>query len=103
MNYRGWRSKVIDITYGKERGKHGLEETLDRICSEAHDAFKEGYTTLVLMTEVDDKILPKANDEFHSKDELVKKYFKVSEYRMMKVLAKMGISTLASYKGAQIF
>lgn len=53
--------------------------------------------------QVDGKIPPKATGEFHSKDELVKKYFKASNYGMMKVLAKMGISTLASYKGAQIF
>ena len=53
--------------------------------------------------QVDGKIPPKASGEFHSKDELVKKYFKASNYGMMKVLAKMGISTLASYKGAQIF
>ncbi|XP_057452987.1 glutamate synthase [NADH], amyloplastic isoform X2 [Lotus japonicus] len=173
MDYRGWRSKVIDITYSKERGKRGLEEALDRICAEAHGAIKEGYTTLVLSDrafsrkrvavssllavgavhqhlvktlertrvalmiesaeprevhhfctlvgfgadaicpylsieaiwrlQVDGKIPPKANGVFHSKDELVKKYFKASHYGMMKVLAKMGISTLASYKGAQIF
>ncbi|KAK7377496.1 hypothetical protein VNO80_02921 [Phaseolus coccineus] len=173
MNYRGWHSKVIDITYSKERGKGGLEEALDRICAEAHDAISEGYTTLVLSDrafsrkriavssllavgavhqhlvktlertrvalivesaeprevhhfctlvgfgadaicpylaietiwrlQVDGKIPPKSSGEFHSKEELVKKYFKASNYGMMKVLAKMGISTLASYKGAQIF
>lgn len=48
MNYRGWRSKVLDITYSRDRGRKGLEETLDRICIEAHNAIKEGYTTLVL-------------------------------------------------------
>jgi len=48
MNYRGWRSKVIDITYSKECGKRGLDEALDRMCAEAHDAINEGYTTLVL-------------------------------------------------------
>lgn len=53
--------------------------------------------------QVDGKIPPKASGEFHSKEELVKRYFKASNYGMMKVLAKMGISTLASYKGAQIF
>ncbi|KAM7499761.1 hypothetical protein LguiA_024175 [Lonicera macranthoides] len=173
MNYRGWRSKVLDITYSKDRGSKGLEETLDRICSEARDAIKAGYTAVVLSDrafsskrvavssllaigavhhhlveklertrislivesaeprevhhfctlvgfgadaispylaieaiwrlQVDGKIPPKASGEFHSKDELVKKYFKASNYGMMKVLAKMGISTLASYKGAQIF
>ncbi|KAK1431855.1 hypothetical protein QVD17_08595 [Tagetes erecta] len=173
MNYRGWRSKVLDITYPKELGKKGLEETLDRICSQAHDAIKEGYTTLVLSDrafsskrvavssllavgavhhhlvkklertrvalmvesaeprevhhfctlvgfgvdaicpylaveaiwrlQVDGKIPPKSNGEFHTKEELVKKYYKASHYGMQKVLAKMGISTLASYKGAQIF
>jgi len=48
MNHRGWQSKVIDITYSKSRGKKGLEEALDRICAEAHDAIGDGYTTLVL-------------------------------------------------------
>ncbi|KAF8042872.1 hypothetical protein BT93_A1255 [Corymbia citriodora subsp. variegata] len=173
MNYIGWKSKFIDITYSKRRGRKGLEETLDRICAEASKAIKEGYKTLVLSDrafspervavssllavgavhhhlvrklertqvgliiesaeprevhhfctlvgfgadaicpylaveaiwrlQVDGKIPPKANGEFLSKDELVKKYFKASNYGMMKVLAKMGISTLASYKGAQIF
>ncbi|KAM7272776.1 hypothetical protein ACFE04_027439 [Oxalis oulophora] len=173
MNHRGWRSKVLDITYSKERGRTGLEETLDRICAEAHEAIKDGYTLLVLSDrayspdrvavssllavgavhhflvkklertqiglivesaeprevhhfctlvgfgadaicpylaieaiwrlQVDGKIPPKSNGQFQSKDELVKKYFKASNYGMMKVLAKMGISTLASYKGAQIF
>ncbi|KZV27579.1 glutamate synthase 1 [Dorcoceras hygrometricum] len=173
MHYRGWRSKVLDVTYSKDRGRKGLEETLDRICSEAHNAIKEGYTALVLSDrafstkrvavsslmaigavhhhlvkklertrvalivesaeprevhhfctlvgfgadaicpylaveaiwrlQVDGKIPPKSTGEFHSKDELVRKYFKASNYGMMKVLAKMGISTLASYKGAQIF
>ncbi|CAN1264108.1 Glutamate synthase 1 [NADH], chloroplastic [Linum perenne] len=173
MNYRGWRSKVLDITYSRDRGRKGLEETLDRICAEAHSAIKEGYTLLVLSDrdfsptrvavssllavgavhhhlvrrlertqvglivesaeprevhhfctlvgfgadaicpylaveaiwrlQVDGKIPPKSNGEFRSKNELVKKYFKASNYGMMKVLAKMGISTLASYKGAQIF
>lgn len=173
MNYRGWRSKVLDITYSKDSGKKGLEETLNRICYEAREAIKEGYTLLVLSDrafsskrvavssllavgavhhhlvkklertriglivesaeprevhhfctlvgfgadaicpylaieaiwrlQVDGKIQPKASGEFYLKDELVKKYFKASNYGMMKVLAKMGISTLASYKGAQIF
>ncbi|KAL2584576.1 hypothetical protein AAZV13_14G136700 [Glycine max] len=48
LNYKGWRSKVIDITYSKECGKRGLEEALDRICAEAHHGISEGYTTLVL-------------------------------------------------------
>ncbi|KAJ0971718.1 hypothetical protein J5N97_019677 [Dioscorea zingiberensis] len=173
MNYRGWRSKVLDITYSKGRGRKGLKETLDRICSEARDAIREGYTILVLSDrgfsservavssllavgavhqhlvstlertriglvvesaeprevhhfctlvgfgadaicpylaletiwrlQIDGKIPPKENGDFHSREELVKKYFKASNYGMMKVLAKMGISTLASYKGAQIF
>ncbi|PPR85687.1 hypothetical protein GOBAR_AA34999 [Gossypium barbadense] len=173
MNYRGWRSKVLDKTYSKDCGRKGLEETLNRICAGARDAIKEGYTLLVLSDrafsskrvavssllavgavhhhlvkklertrvglvvesaesrevhpfctvvgfgadaicpylaieaiwrlQVDGKIPLKTSGEFHSKDELVKKYFKASNYGMMKVLAKMGISTLASYKGAQIF
>ncbi|KAK8970096.1 hypothetical protein KSP40_PGU015015 [Platanthera guangdongensis] len=173
MNYRGWRSKILNITYPKKLGKRGLEETLNRICSEARSAIYEGYTTIVLSDrgfssdyvavssllavgavhqhlvstlertrvglvvesaeprevhhfctlvgfgadaicpylaieaiwrlQIDGKIRPNGNDEFHSQKELVKKYFKASNDGVMKVLAKMGISTLASYKGAQIF
>lgn len=48
MDYKGWRSKILDITYTKIKGRNGLEETLDRICKESHTAIQEGYTTLVL-------------------------------------------------------
>jgi glutamate synthase (NADPH/NADH) len=173
MNYRGWRSKVLDITYPKKSGRKGLEETLDRICAEAREAIRQGYTILVLSDrgfssdrvaassllavgavhqhlianlertriglliesaeprevhhfctlvgfgadaicpylaieaiwclQNDGKIPPNGDGQSYSKEELVKKYFYASNYGMMKVLAKMGISTLASYKGAQIF
>jgi glutamate synthase (NADPH/NADH) large chain len=36
-------------------------------------------------------------------DEVVRSYRKAIAKGMLKVMAKMGISTLASYKGAQIF
>ncbi|GJN18063.1 hypothetical protein PR202_gb05181 [Eleusine coracana subsp. coracana] len=173
MDYRGWRSKVLDITYPKKSGRKGLEKTLDRICAEAHEAVQMGYTVLVLsdrgfssdrvavssllavgavhqhlvvnhertriglMVESaeprevhhfctlvgfgadaicpylaidaiwclqnDGKIPPNSDGKPYRKEELVQKYFYASNYGMMKVLAKMGISTLASYKGAQIF
>ncbi len=47
--------------------------------------------------------MPKRDGKLHSRDEVLKKYFYASNSGMLKVLAKMGISTLASYKGAQIF
>ncbi|TYH57923.1 hypothetical protein ES332_D08G121000v1 [Gossypium tomentosum] len=127
MNYRGWRSKVLDITYSKYHGRKGLEETLNRICAEAQDAIKDGYSLLVLSDRVGlivESVEPREVHHFFTlvgfgadaicpylaieaiwrlQNELVKKYFKSSNYGMMKVLSKMGISTLASYKGAQIF
>ncbi|KAL6840593.1 hypothetical protein ACP4OV_029457 [Aristida adscensionis] len=48
MNYHGWRSKVLDITSPKKSGRKGLEETLDRICTEAREAIQKGYTILLL-------------------------------------------------------
>ncbi len=48
MTNRGWKTKTIDITYDRARGKAGLLETLDRICSEAEKAIDEGYTMVVL-------------------------------------------------------
>ncbi|XP_074564504.1 glutamate synthase 1 [NADH], chloroplastic-like [Curcuma longa] len=172
MDYRDWRSKVLDITYPKRHGRKGLQETLDKICSEAREAIHDGYTTIVLSDrgfssenvavssllavgavhqylistlerthiglivesaeprevhhfctlvgfgadaicpylaieaiwrlQIDGKI-PAKDGQVPSREGLVEQYFKASNYGMMKVIAKMGISTLASYKGAQIF
>ncbi|KAF0926247.1 hypothetical protein E2562_022075 [Oryza meyeriana var. granulata] len=173
MNYRGWRSKVLDITYPKKDGRIGLQQTLDKICAQAHEAIHEGYTILVLSDrgfssdrvaassllavgavhqhlvsnlertrigllvesaeprevhhfstligfgtdaicpylaieaiwrlQIDGRIPPNSDGKPYTQEQLVEKYFYASNYGMMKVLAKMGISTLASYKGAQIF
>ncbi len=43
------------------------------------------------------------SDEFESDDDVVYAYRKACAKGMLKVMAKMGISTLQSYKGAQIF
>lgn len=46
--HRGWRTKVIDITFPRSDGADGLEMALDRICAEARLAIADGYTVLVL-------------------------------------------------------
>jgi len=46
--HRGWRTKVIDITYPVEDGPGGLLKTLDRVNNEANTAAKNGYQLLVL-------------------------------------------------------
>lgn len=48
MKFRGWRSKVLDITYPKDYGRKGLERTLDNLCAQAREAIHDGYTILVL-------------------------------------------------------
>lgn len=53
--------------------------------------------------QIDGKIAPKKDGTLYTRDEIVQKFFYASNSGMLKVLAKMGISTLASYKGAQIF
>ncbi|KAL6610621.1 hypothetical protein ACP70R_040590 [Stipagrostis hirtigluma subsp. patula] len=173
MNFHGWRSKVLDITYPKKYGRKGLKQTLDKICAQARAAIREGYTILVLsdrgfspdrvpvssllavgavhqylvsnlertcvgllvdsaeprevhhfctligygadaicpylaieaiwQLQIDGKIPPNDIGQQYTQKLLVNKYFEASNYGIMKVLAKMGISTLASYKGAQIF
>jgi glutamate synthase (NADPH) large chain len=167
MDRRGWKTKTIDITYEKSLGKAGLPKTLDRICEEASNAIRDGYTIVVLS---DRNIGPKqvpvsmllacgavhhhlvkeakrtqigivletgeAREVHHfcllvgygadainpylafeslwqaSRDGLINdlddekivySYRKAVAKGMLKVMAKMGISTLASYKGAQIF
>ncbi|GBG81168.1 hypothetical protein CBR_g31844 [Chara braunii] len=173
MDYRGWRTKVVDITFPRQEGPAGLERTLARICAEATAAIADGFKMLVLSDrptsrdkvpvssllavgavhhhlvktlsrtrlglivesgeprEVhhfctlvgfgadaicpylameaiwslneDRKVPPKGDGSLRTKTELVAAYFKASNAGILKVLAKMGISTLASYKGAQIF
>ncbi len=170
MDYRGWRSREIDITFPKEQGVDGVRQTLQRICSEAEQAIRDGYSIAVLSdrgvsadrvpvstlmatgavhhylvknalrTQIGlvletgearevhhhcllvgygaDAINPymafealwKARreglcdpDEFGDDQSLVGAYRKGVAKGMLKVMAKMGISTLHSYKGAQIF
>jgi len=45
---RGWKTKVIDITWPRSAGPAGMVEALDRICAEAEAAVDEGYTLVVL-------------------------------------------------------
>ncbi len=170
MDYRGWRSKEIDITFYKEDGISGVRKTLDRICSETEQAIKDGYSLAILSDRAvsSDRVpvsalmatgavhhylvknalrkqiglvletgearevhhhcllvgygvdainpymafeaLWKARreglcnpDEFIDDTSLVTAYRKGVAKGMLKVMAKMGISTLHSYKGAQIF
>jgi len=170
MNHRGWKSKIIDITFPRSEGIAGVRKTLERICGEAEQAIAEGYSLAILSdrsisedrvplstllacgavhqylvrnalrTQIGlvletgearevhhhcllvgygaDAINPylafealwKARrdglmdpEEFHDDQNLVDAYLKGVAKGMLKVMAKMGISTLHSYKGAQIF
>lgn len=47
-NYRGWRTKVIDITYPVEEGPQGLIKAINRVCNEANEAARQGYQLIVL-------------------------------------------------------
>ncbi|HSN82845.1 MAG TPA: glutamate synthase large subunit [Polyangiales bacterium] len=167
---RGWRSKIIDITWPRSEGAAGLEPALRRIRQEAEQAVDEGYSLIVLTdrsvgadripvsallatgavhhhlvgaekrTRVGvvvetgearevhhhccllgygaDAINPYLAFEalwqerrlgtldaerFPDDDSIVSGYRKAVAKGMLKVFAKMGISTLQSYKGAQIF
>ena len=170
LDTRGWRSKVIDITWPVEVGQDGLDSALDRIRREAEQAVDEGYSIIVLSDRATneervpvsallacgavhhhlvrlekrtrvgivvetgearevhhhcclvgygaDAINPylafealwqarregRLDDSvFPDDDSIVAGYRKAVAKGMLKVFAKMGISTLQSYKGAQIF
>ncbi|WP_153556442.1 glutamate synthase large subunit [Roseimaritima sediminicola] len=168
INYEGWRSRVIDITFDRGEGKAGFQATLSRIAAEAEAAADEGIQIVVLS---DRKIsadrVPvsallatgavhhhlvrrhkrtriglvvetgEAREVHHhclligygadainpylafealwqshadgllaedlTDEKVVAAYRKGVAKGMLKVMAKMGISTLQSYKGAQIF
>uniref|UniRef100_A0A8D8SW26 Glutamate synthase [NADH] n=1 Tax=Cacopsylla melanoneura TaxID=428564 RepID=A0A8D8SW26_9HEMI len=46
--HRGWKTKVIDITFDKEEGPSGLATTLDRVCNESCQAAEDGYQFIIL-------------------------------------------------------
>ena len=174
MDYRGWRSKTIDITYplnAADDNLAALREALQRISTEAQQAIADGYSLVILSDRAiaadrgamsallavgtvhhalvaahlrsqigivietgearevhhhcllvgygADAINPylafealwdvlargKFNDvaEIRNRGDVVTRYRKAIAKGMLKVMAKMGISTLHSYKGAQIF
>ncbi len=173
LDHRGWKSKLIDITYDRSEGEAGLVGRLDRICREAEQAIEQGYSLVILsdrgvsaervpvssllavgavhhhlirqakrtrigiilesgearevhhhclligygadginpylafealwQAQRDGLLPPKKDGQPYSDDEIVHSYQKSVAKGMLKVMSKMGISTLQSYKGAQIF
>ncbi len=170
IDERGWRSKIIDVTWARSEGAEGLEPAIQRIRQEAEQAVDEGYSLIVLTDRATgkdripvsallatgaahhhlvatkkrtrvgivvetgearevhhhcclvgygaDAINPYLAFEalwqerrigtldaetFADDDSIVTGYRKAVAKGMLKVFAKMGISTLQSYKGAQIF
>lgn len=167
MDYRGWKSKEIDITWDRAEGEAGLTKALDRICAEAEAAIDSGYSLIVLSDRAisADRVAVstllacgavhqylvanskrtrigivletgEAREVHHhclligygadainpylafetiwdaradgrleemTNDQITEAYRLGVKNGMLKVMAKMGISTLQSYKGAQIF
>src|SRR5712691_7965945 len=48
LNYRGWKTKSIDITFPRTQGDPGLRWCLERICQEATQAINAGFSLIVL-------------------------------------------------------
>ncbi len=168
LDYRGWKSQTIDISYPRSEGAAGLRPAIDRICKEVEDAIKAGFGLVVLSDrEVGPDRVPISSllacgavhhslvrkelrtrigivlesgearevhhfclltgygadainpylafeairqarlDGFLENDwtdkKIVEGFRKAVAKGMLKVMGKMGISTLQSYKGAQIF
>uniref|UniRef100_A0A914W3F6 glutamate synthase (NADH) n=1 Tax=Plectus sambesii TaxID=2011161 RepID=A0A914W3F6_9BILA len=47
-NYKGWKTRLIDIVYPRKHGVNGLLPALDRVCAEACGAALDGYQLIVL-------------------------------------------------------
>ena len=168
LNYRGWKTKTIDISFPRSQGDPGLRWCLERICQEATQAINSGFSLIVLSDrstgpdrvpvsallaigavhqhlvrhELRTRIgivveTGEAREVHHhcllagygadainpylafealrqsredgtlgdhwTDEKIVAAYRKAVEKGMLKVMGKMGISTLQSYKGAQIF
>ncbi|MFK7855842.1 MAG: glutamate synthase large subunit [Granulosicoccus sp.] len=171
LDYRGWTSTVIDITFPSGSGKQGLVDALERIKSQAMQAIADGNSLVILSDRgVNDQKVAissllavgavhhhlnakhqrsriglvlesgEAREVHHhcllagfgvdainpylayealwdaraqgrfdgiehisNDQDIVETYKKAAGKGMLKVMGKMGISTLQSYKGAQIF
>ena len=171
LDYRGWKTATIDITFPPGSGREGLEAALDRISAEASRAIEDGYSLIVLSDRAvgpdrvpisallavgtvhhhlvethartrigivletgearevhhhclltgygadainpylafealwDSREQGYLDDAPHiaNNEDVIAAYRKGTAKGMLKVMAKMGISTLQSYKGAQIF
>jgi len=168
LDYRGWKTKTIDITYPQAEGESGLTAAIERICLEAAGAINDGFSLIVLSDrQTGEQRVPissllacgavhhhlvrdeqrtrigivlesgEAREVHHhclligygadainpylafeslsqaredgmlepewTDERIISAYRKGVAKGMLKVMAKMGISTLQSYKGAQIF
>ena len=171
LDYRGWKTATVDITFPAGSGRDGLESALERICTESSRAIEDGYSLIVLSDRAvgSDRVPVSAllavgavhhhlvathartrigivvetgearevhhhclltgygadainpylafealwdsrekgylDDAPHiaNNEDVIAAYRKGTAKGMLKVMAKMGISTLQSYKGAQIF
>lgn len=48
IDFPGWKTRSIDITWPRSRGEKGVEIALERICEDADTAIDKGYTILLL-------------------------------------------------------
>src|SRR6185436_86295 len=48
LDYRGWRTKTIDICWPRSEGQAGMVHALDRICAAAEKAIDDGYSLIIL-------------------------------------------------------
>jgi glutamate synthase (NADPH/NADH) large chain len=165
LDYDGWRTAKIDITFDRGDLPGGVRRAIERICREAEAAIDEGYSLIILSDRaIDAHRVPlsallacgavhhhlvarakrtrigivvetgEAREVHHhcllvgygadainpylafealwqARDDglidpdtpVVSSYRKGVAKGILKVMAKMGISTLQSYKGAQIF
>ncbi|HUG91082.1 MAG TPA: glutamate synthase large subunit, partial [Planctomycetaceae bacterium] len=168
LDDRGWKTKTIDITWPRAEGAAGMRVALDRICDQARQAIREGYSLIVLSDRATgpDRVpissllacgavhhhlvrheertrlgivleSGEAREVHHlcllagygadainpyiafdalaqaradgivgeewTDEKIIAAYRKGVAKGMLKVMGKMGISTLQSYKGAQIF
>ncbi|MCE9588916.1 MAG: glutamate synthase large subunit [Planctomycetes bacterium] len=168
MDHRGWRTKVIEITWPRSEGAGGMLPAIERICRETTRAINDGYAIVVLsdravgpdrvpissllaVSSVHQHLIREETrtrialmiesgeareihhhcllvgfgadainpylafeamwqlqrdgliDGHYNDEKIVGNYIKAVDKSMRKVMGKMGISTLQSYKGGQIF
>ena len=107
IRYKGFNTKKLAMTFEMAKGEEGLRQALDELCKAAEASVDEGVNYIILSDRdmafavLDDLVRRGKIQEDYATAEA--HYIKAVDKGLKKIMSKMGISTIRSYRGAKIF